>query len=487
MEEISQLFQVLSPKEQREFVALTKQRNRRHDTKNLELLRCLANGELKGLDERLYPGGSKISYNMLRKRVKDNLIDFLASKAFARESSEEMDLLKLLLASRILFENGVHKVAAQTLLRAEKKAEFIDDHSILNEIFQTKIQYAHLIPNWNLKDIIVAYEHNRNLHQRDISLNLAYAIIRDEMKSKGQAEIGPIISRAFRMFSLELSEDLTYKSLYQLMVLTATAAKLQNDYHLVSDDMVALFMAMRSKGPVPRKYRYYYLNMLYLMALTDFRNKRFAISLARIAELHDAQEQTNKIGTVFDRKVRALTAMNHLYSGDIEKAEHDLDLIEGNSPNTDLALLMCRFQKRDYDGAYQLFKTFTRTDDWYEKKQGWAWVLKKNIIEILLLIELDRLELVLNRFERFSRNFSARLNEFGEGRVLVFMDFVKKYYADPDSVTTEAFEAMVERSFEWVGREQEDIFVMSFYAWLKSKMLKRPLYEVTLELVALEG
>ena len=113
--------------------------------------------------------------------------------------------------------------------------------------------------------------------------------------------------------------------------------------------------------------------------------------------------------------------------------------------------------------------------------------MKKNIIEILLLIELDRLELVLNRFERFSRNFSARLNEFGEGRVLVFMDFVKKYYADPDSVTTEAFEAMVERSFEWVGREQEDIFVMSFYAWLKSKMLKRPLYEVTLELVALEG
>ncbi len=41
----------------------------------------------------------------------------------------------------------------------------------------------------------------------------------------------------------------------------------------------------------------------------------------------------------------------------------------------------------------------------------------------------------------------------------------------------------VENSFDWVGTQFEDIFVMSFYAWLKSKMEQKPLYETTLNLI----
>ena len=58
------------------------------------------------------------------------------------------------------------------------------------------------------------------------------------------------------------------------------------------------------------------------------------------------------------------------------------------------------------------------------------------------------------------------------------------YYDNPKAVTTSDFSATVERSFEWIGKEREDIFVMSFYAWLKAKMEQRDLYQVTLELVA---
>ncbi len=41
----------------------------------------------------------------------------------------------------------------------------------------------------------------------------------------------------------------------------------------------------------------------------------------------------------------------------------------------------------------------------------------------------------------------------------------------------------VENSFEWIGAKREDIFVMSFYAWLKSKMEEQPLFETTLKLI----
>jgi hypothetical protein len=46
--------------------------------------------------------------------------------------------------------------------------------------------------------------------------------------------------------------------------------------------------------------------------------------------------------------------------------------------------------------------------------------------------------------------------------------------------------AMVKDSFEWKVRIEEDIFVMSFYAWLKAKMEKTPLYQTTLDLVKID-
>ncbi len=63
------------------------------------------------------------------------------------------------------------------------------------------------------------------------------------------------------------------------------------------------------------------------------------------------------------------------------------------------------------------------------------------------------------------------------------MKYVSLYYENPKAVTTSTFKETVESSFIWIGTEQEDIFVMSFYAWLKAKMEQRDIYTVTLELV----
>ena len=52
---------------------------------------------------------------------------------------------------------------------------------------------------------------------------------------------------------------------------------------------------------------------------------------------------------------------------------------------------------------------------------------------------------------------------------------------------TDEFQHKVENSFEFVGREQEDLFVMSFFAWLKAKVEQQDLYEVTLDMVKLKN
>jgi hypothetical protein len=66
---------------------------------------------------------------------------------------------------------------------------------------------------------------------------------------------------------------------------------------------------------------------------------------------------------------------------------------------------------------------------------------------------------------------------------MTYLKLITYYYKHPETITSSTFLNKVETSFNWVEAEQEDIFVMSFFAWLKSKMENQPLYETTLQLV----
>nr|WP_298995752.1 hypothetical protein [uncultured Allomuricauda sp.] len=485
MQTILDILAVLSPKEKNDFKSYLRKRNQRGDTKNLQLLRLIDAGSTKDLDLKLYGKPAKAAFHALCKRLQDVLIDFVASKGFEQESSQELEILKLVLASRIFFEQKLHKIGFKTLNKAEAKAEQIDGYSILNEIYHTKIQYSHLNDAWVLSDLMNKYERNRRLSHQDFQLNMAYTSIKSELKQRTGKSVHDIVTQTFSEFHLKLNDDLTYKSLYQLMVITATSAKLQNDFYTLTPFIIEVFEVLKQKGDVPEKYRYYHISMLYLMASTEFRNKRFEASRLLIVEMEEALSRSRKeYSQVFSNKLSVLKALNEVYTGNPLEA---IDLLK-STPEVDLnkmlVLIMCLFQQNMFSEAYGYLKKLTRSDDWYEKKMGWTWVLKRNIIEILLLIELDKLDIVLNRFHRFRRKFTKKLKSIEEERVLIFIDLVKEYYVNPESVRSKTFEDKVEASFIWLDREQEDIFVMSFYAWLKAKMQDRNLYEVTLDMVS---
>ncbi|MGX1928274.1 hypothetical protein [Flagellimonas sp. 2504JD4-2] len=486
MNTILNILEVLSPQEKSDFTGYLKKRNRRGDVKNIKLLNLIDSGMTKDLDVLVYGKPAKRAFHALCKRLQDTLVDFVASKSFDEESSEEQEVLKLLLAGRVFFEQQLYKIAFKVLDKAERKAKIIDGYSILNEIYHTKIQYSHLNNNWKLSRLVEDYEKNKALAHQDFQLNMAYARIKTELKQNIEISISELVTKTFSEFHLRINEDLTYKSLYQLMAITATTARLQNDFYTIAPMMIEVFNVLQGKGAVPEKYTYYYLSMLYLMASTEFRNKNFAASKALILEQEAALKDSRKeYSQVFSEKLLVLKALNEVYTANAQEAIRLLSQGSKNDLNKMLVLIMCFFQQSKFTEAYDELKELNRSDDWYEKKMGWTWVVKKNIIEILLLIELDKLDIVLNRFDRFSRSFNKRLQSIGEERVLVFMKLVKAYYENPDEVASERFKERVEHSFDWQGREQEDIFVMSFYAWLKAKMEKQPLYETTLDMVTL--
>ena len=353
----------------------------------------------------------------------------------------------------------------------------------LNEIYHTKIQYAHLNPNLNILEIIAASEKNMLRVQQEFQLNNAYAVIKENIRENTN-EVNTIIKDAFSRFKIEINDTLTFKSLYQLMEITATSAKLQSDYYTISPFMMKIYKLLLAKGSVADKHRYYHIKILNLMAITSFRNKDFAESVKFVSIMEGEMERNSGIfKKAFISELAIIKALNYNYTGEPKKALALLSLVKDNSINSRLIWVMCSFQQGDFNEAYKVFNTFTHSDAWYEKKMGWVWMLKKNILELLILIELDYYDLVLSRIQRFKRIFFIRLKQLGEHRVIAFIQLVNTYHENPKEVTSIEFFDQVENSFEWVGAAQEDVFVMSFYAWLKAKMEGENIYDITLKLV----
>ncbi|MCW5520237.1 hypothetical protein J1N09_10335 [Aureitalea sp. L0-47] len=486
MKDIIAINGIFSSEEKREFVSFLKKKNRRGDAKNIDLYRMIDSGRLEDPDIQLYGKPSRNSFHALCKRLQDTMIDFVAERSFASETSEEMQIMKLLLASRIFFEHKLYKPAFKSLEKSEQRALTLDQYTLLSEIYHTKVQYAHLNTKEDFNTIANQAERNQRLQQRELKLNIAYASIKQNIRNASNS-VKSIIEAAFDEFGISIDEALTYKSLYQLFQILATAGELRTDYASVLPYSKHIYTIVRKKQEQADKHLYYHIQILLLMAIVSFRNKDFENSISFTNQMEE--EMKKQQGTYFKTFLNDLVllkALNLNYSGESTDAIELLQEHANSSPHIQLALVMCLFQQLEYKEAWRALNKLQHSDRFYEKKVGFIWVIQRNIIEILLLIELDELDLVLSRLNNFQRRQFPRLKALEQTRAIGFMKLVSMYYDDPEQVTSEAFKEKVENSLEWRVATQEDIFVMSFYAWLKAKMEERDIYEVTLELVRME-
>jgi hypothetical protein len=78
---------------------------------------------------------------------------------------------------------------------------------------------------------------------------------------------------------------------------------------------------------------------------------------------------------------------------------------------------------------------------------------------------------------------TSTTNIYAQKEIKPKLNKIESLYKNPEKATQTKFRNKIESSFEWVGPIKEDIFVMSFYAWLKSKIEGTELYPTTLDLI----
>ncbi|WP_460219853.1 hypothetical protein [Psychroserpens sp. MEBiC05023] len=496
MTDLNAIVSTFSREDEQQFINYLERKNKRNDTKNIQLFKLLVDNELssKDISKHIYGSYKKDAYHALRKRLYQSLIDFIANNNLEEENSVDMQIIKYILASRTFLFHKKPKIAYHILDKAERLAQEHHLFPILNEIYHTKIQYAYLNPSVDINNLISNFRSNQKQHFIEEELNLVYAKIRQTLSDityQGKViDFKTLLYQTLNEHNIDLSESLSFKSLYQLITIVSLSAFVTNDYLRIEPFLIETYQKIIDHK-TKDKQLVHHIKVVYLIANTLFRNKKFTASLNYLEEMHELMQlQRRKYYSTFKLKYHLLKALNLNYSNQQEKAIQLLERVK-QTKHTDLeslldihlALVMFYMQKQDFKSAKSIFSKFYHTDKYYIQKAGKEWIIKKNLAEIILFIELDELDLVESRLLSFKRSYFDYLRQIDQERAIIFINLVHSYFKNPEKVTSTDFKTKVENAFIWVDEKQEDIFVMSFYAWLKSKMESKPLYTTTIGLI----
>jgi hypothetical protein len=496
MIELKSIIDTLAAEDYQKFVNYLQQKNKRKDTKNIKLFKLLANSNenSKSICLNLYNVEKSNAYHALRKRLFQSLIDFTANKNLEDENSIDMQIVKYILASRTFLLQNNYNIAYKILDKAERLA---DEHllfAILNEVYHTKIQYASNYPKIDLEELIIKQKENQKKHQLEDQLNIVYAKLKSVLHKVNYEGIvidfESELENILKTHNIELNASLSFKSLYQILAIANISALATSKYYKIEDFVLKSYAILKTNKDT-EKQLYYQIEIAYIIANTLFRNKKFEASLHYISEMD--QLMTIKRSTYYNNfilKKTLVEALNLNYCNNQNKA---IRLIESimNKKHDDLETLlnlrlscfMFYFQKEEFFKAKSISAKFYHTDQWYIEKAGIDWVIKKNIAELLLYIELQEDDLFFSRLKSFRRRYTIYLNQIEQERILIFLKFAEQYYIKPESIITEEFKNKLEISFKWTSVNEEDIFVISSYAWLKNKVEKGNLYQTTLRLI----
>ncbi|MFK7922995.1 MAG: hypothetical protein AB8H47_13610, partial [Bacteroidia bacterium] len=141
------------------------------------------------------------------------------------------------------------------------------------------------------------------------------------------------------------------------------------------------------------------------------------------------------------------------------------------------------FLRQEYSLAFRCGLNMPGTEKAQEREMGREWVMKKYLSELILQMELANEDLVLKQIKMIEKQYGDLLqtDEYGKGKI--FLTVVQKMIEQPEIFTNPAIYDQIRQQFPIKTAEKEDLQEMSFYAWLKARILNQNYYEVLLELV----
>jgi len=455
-----------------------------------------------------------VAYYALRKRLMRALTEFLLLRQRQQDATATTSVRAQLTLAQYLFGAGVPRLAWATLRKAERLALDNEQFEALNAVYNVQIQYADSPHADPLDDLLRRRARNKHFADEEERAGLADAVLRQRLRQarlrgRGAVPADALLADILKEYDLREAFARSPSLLCRLMSIARQAMLLRGDFADFAVYIERCYRLMERRHGFAPAQRAYQLRLLYMLAHALYRARRFADSLTYL------EQGRAVLAAAPGRQFVELSArFTFLQAADyafLRRNPDSIRLLEdalrakpalpvADELTARLQLTFHYFAEGNFSKASQTLSSLDRTDHWLEQHLGLEWVLKHNLGELLIQLELGNADLALTRLRAVRR----RLQELypatepapdgsvpaqPEGgpycSVLTFLIFVREIIQDPAVARTADFAARVARIPAFLSEEREDLQVVSFYAWLKARVLGRRYYDVLLELAGL--
>ena len=498
MDKLQELINTLSEDDKREFRIFINRQKSKKQRKDLDLFELIcAQLSPKEVQNKLYKTPNKVAYHTLRKRLLKHLTDFIVLKQIDDDTTATSSITGLISLSTYLFKNKSDELAWRTLIKAEQTAIENEHYDLLNNIYHIQIEQSDSEFSPDINATYKKWNTNKKLVDENERTNIAYNFIKKEINEiilKGEDKnLNKVIENLLIKYKLNDTVFNRPEILYKVLDLTRRVMLSRKDFYSFEPYIIKKFNALITKHGFSKKNHFYKIHILYMIAHILYRNRKFDESNTYLEQMLEGMKAyNNSYYKQFYSKYIMLAAANFTF---LNKNEQSITILNEVKPTTLSKLpiedqLNIKMNLSIYYGYNNEFKkcnfiiqTLNHSDSWLTKKMGVEWVLKKNMVEIMIQYELENYEIALNRIRSFENSFSNLFNHPIYGRANLFIQTLKTIINHPDKLKNNDFIEEVAVAMVKIPSEQEDLQAMAFYAWLKAKLLNKNYHNVLLDIV----
>ena len=497
MDKLQEITRTLSEDDKREFRIFINRQKSKKQRKDLDLfeLICLEHNS-KEIQSKLYKTPNKVAYHTLRKRLLKHITDFIVLKQIDADTTASSSISGLITMASYLFKNQSHQLAWRFLDKAEQSAIDNEQHELLNNIYHIQIGSSDNEFAPDINNIYEKWKANKRIVDENERVNIAYNFIKKELNEvihKGKdINVNELVQSLLAKYNITDTVFKRPEILYKVLDLTRKVKFSKKDFYSFEPYVIELYKEL-SKHGFSKKNHYYKINILYMISHSLYRNRKFKDSISYLDKMLKEMAEYNKsYFKQFYPKYIMLLAANNSFSN---KNKESISLLENIKPalltkfsleeqlNIKMNLAIYLGYSEEFKKSNFILQTLNHTDNWLVTKMGIEWVLKKNMIEIMMQYELENHEIALNKIRSFERNFSDLFNHPIYSRAHQFMQTIKKIINNHNIIKDKEFIDSVISTMITMPSQQEDLQAMTFYSWLKSKMQNKPFYAILLDVV----
>ncbi len=227
----------------------------------------------------------------------------------------------------------------------------------------------------------------------------------------------------------------------------------------------------------------------FIMAHAYFRIRKFSKSKHHLSFLNEIMEKDNVLLNVYGAKYISIKSSIDVLEGQLTEAvlEHEkfieehlnkLSIKDKLTLNLNLVAYYCC--EGAYKKAGRLLMIFQQSDSYYLNLIGMESMVRKELIRVIVQVEIGNIDLALNILQKIQIQYASMFEREEYKMVPSFVMTIIQFIDNPNQNSKIALKAMEEATDYQDSRLFDDPKLLSFYSWLKSKLLGKNLYETLL-------